>query len=116
VADTGLAGVIAPSTSGNSSITATVAGMVTAPDGSQRLAIDLYGDKLVSFAIDPSTSDKIGGTNGTTLGLGESVTMLASVAQQVVHSAINLTGIRQANGFLMRDGRLVLVFVEKDRR
>ncbi len=45
----------------------------------------------------------------------EPITMLASVARDIVHSVINLTGIRQANGFLLRDGRLVLVFVDKDR-
>ena len=106
--------MVAPGASGNTSITATVAGTVTAPDGSQRLAVDLYGDKLLSFAVDPSTGGKIGGAKGTPLGLGESVTMLASVAEQVVHSTINLSGVRQANGFLMRDGRLVLVFVDKD--
>jgi hypothetical protein len=123
-AEAGLAGVVAPNASGNSAITATVAGAVTAADGSRRVAIDLYGDKLLSFAVDPKTGVKIVSTTESTLAssekaagiaLGGPVTMLASVARDIVRSTINLAGIRQANGFLMRDGHLVLVFVDKDR-
>src|SRR5579863_1409893 len=112
--EAGLDGVVAPNASGNSAITATVAGAVTAADGSRRVAIDLYGDKLLSFAVDPKTGVEIVSTTGSTLAssekaagiaLGEPVTMLASVARDIVQATINLTGIRQANGFLMRDGR-----------
>lgn len=122
--EAGLDGVVAPNASGKSSIIATVAGTVTAPDGSRRVAVDLYGDGLLSFAVDSKTGGRIASASGNTLAssgkttvvaLGEPVTMLASVARDIVRSTINLTGIRQANGFLMRDGRLVLVFVDKDR-
>jgi len=122
--EAGLDGVVAPNASGNSSITGTVAGAVTAADGSRRMAIDLYGDKLLSFAVDPKAGVKIVSTTASTLGssekaagiaLGEPITLLASVARDIVRSTINLTGIRQANGFLLRDGHLVLVFVDKDR-
>lgn len=122
--EAGLDGVVAPDASGKTLITATVAGAITAPDGSRRMAVDLYGDKLLSFAVDLKTGGKFASKSGqdvassenaAVIAPGESVTMLASAAGDIVRSTINLAGIHQANGFSMRDGRLVLVFVGDGR-
>jgi hypothetical protein len=116
VADAGLDRVVAPGAAGNKQVAAAVTAAAAGPDGSQRVAVDLYGDRLLSFAVDPSIGRDIAGAGRTMLAAGTAVTLQASVAEEVVRSSINLRGVRQANGFLVHDGRLVLVFIDSATR
>jgi hypothetical protein len=95
---------------------------VASPDGSSTAAVALSGDKLLSFAVDKATVGSIADPDGKPIVADSEkiaerpVVMLAAVAERVVQSAINLGGVHQANGYLIRDGKLVLVYVESGRR
>jgi hypothetical protein len=113
----GLGNVIARS-SGDHSIVAGTVSQTTAANGAKQVAVDLYGDKLMSFAVDQSAATNIVDGDGKAIAPGgegsdgKPVMMMASVAEQVVQSAINLGGLHEANGYLIRDGKLILVYLE----
>jgi len=113
----GLGNVIARSSVDHSVVSGTVS-QTTAANGAKQVAVDLYGDKLMSFAVDQSAATNIVDGDGKAIAQGgegsdgKPVMMMASVAEQVVQSAINLGGLHQANGYLIRDGKLILVYLE----
>jgi hypothetical protein len=75
----------------------------------QPASVDLYGDRLISMAMDGKVATKLveGGKSS-----GKFVAMHPDAAETVLNSVINLDGLQQANGFLVRGGKLVLVYVE----
>jgi hypothetical protein len=116
----GLDGVVGHGAGDHALVVGTLTKPAAAEGAKKAVAVDLYGDSLLSFSLDDRVARNIAEAGGKTLGaagketaaeVGKPVLMQASMAQDIVQSSVNLGGLHQANGYLVRDGRLVLVFL-----
>ncbi len=103
--DGGLVALVAPSVVNNGVITAKL-GKVSLAAG-DKWTLDLYGDKLVNFAM----NDKVVGevqNSGVISANGGEVQITANVAKDVVNNAINMSGIVEASSVSQQGGTIVL--------
>ena len=118
VADGGLAAFVAPGVE-NSGIISARLGRVTLAAGDV-FTLDLYGDQLVSLAVDGTIARQIVDQNGEPLGAlvtnsgqitadGGFVMLSVMAAQGIVDNVINMSGIIQANSVGEQNGQIVLM-------
>ena len=115
--DAGLAALVGPGVENSGLIRAELGTVILA--SGEAHTIDFRGDGLISFAItsptttaprreDGSEADALVENSGTVEADGGSVVMTASQASRVLDTAINMTGVAQANSVGVRNGRIVL--------
>ena len=118
IADGGLAAFVAPGVENSGTIYARL-GRVTLAAG-DAFTLDLYGDQLVSLAVDGTIARQIVDENGDPLGAlvtnsgqitadGGSVVLSVAAAQGVVDNVINMSGIIQAHSVGEQNGKIVLM-------
>lgn len=116
-ADGGLVALIAPGVSNQGVIRANL-GRVALASGNA-FTLDLYGDKLVSFAVDDKVVDRLTDAMGRPLRAfvdqagtieadGGSVTLTANTAKAVLDNVINMSGVVRAQAVTQRGGEIVL--------
>ena len=115
--DAGLAALVGPGVENSGLIRAELGTVVLA--SGEAHTIDFRGDGLISFAVtsptttaprreDGSEAEALVENSGTVQADGGSVVMTASQASRVLDTAINMTGVAQANSVGVRNGRIVL--------
>lgn len=115
--DAGLAALVAPGVENSGLIRAQLGTVILA--SGETHTIDFRGDGLISFALtspttttprreDDSEADALVTNSGTVEADGGSVVITASQASRVLDTAINLSGVAQANSVGVRNGRIVL--------
>jgi filamentous hemagglutinin family protein len=113
----GLAAFVAPGVANSGVITARL-GQVALASGN-KFTLDLYGDRLVKFAVDdkvfggavePASGARPGQVrnSGSVLADGGTVQLTVSAAQNVVDNVINQTGYVRAQSASMQNGKIVL--------
>ena len=102
----GLVALVAPSVTNSGIITANM-GRVELAAGSA-VTVDLYGDNLVSLAVNGPVANALVQNSGTITANGGRVALTAHAAQGIVNSVINMTGIVQANTVGEQGGEIVL--------
>ena len=114
----GLVALVAPGVQNSGVINANL-GKVSLSSG-DKWTLDLYGDRLVSFAVNDQVSATqndfngqrlVGVTNdknGSIQAQGGVVQITANVAKQVVSSAINMDGVIEASSVSTQGGAIVL--------
>ncbi|MCZ6895187.1 MAG: filamentous hemagglutinin N-terminal domain-containing protein, partial [Gammaproteobacteria bacterium] len=118
VADGGLVALVAPGVE-NSGVISARLGRVALASG-DAFTLDLYGDQLISLAVDGRIAREIVDENGEVLGAlvsnsgqitaeGGSVMLSVAAAQDVVDNVINMSGIIVANTVVERNGEIVLM-------
>ncbi len=116
-ADGGLVALIAPGVSNQGVIRANL-GRVALASGNA-FTLDLYGDKLVSFAVDDKVADRLTDASGRPLRAfvdqagtieanGGSVILTANAAKSVLDNVINMSGVVRAQAVTQRGGEIVL--------
>ena len=124
-ADGGLVALIAPGVSNQGVIRANL-GRVALASGNA-FTLDLYGDKLVSFAVDDRVADRLTDATGRPLRAfvdqtgtieadGGSVILTANAAKSVLDNVINMSGVIRAQAVTQRGGEIVLHAVDGDVR
>lgn len=117
VAQGGLVALVAPGIE-NSGIIRADLGRVALASGNA-FSLDLFGDKLVSFAVNDTVAERLTDANGVKLAAyvsntgtitadGGSVLITANVARSVVDSAINMAGVVRASNVAQHNGEIVL--------
>jgi filamentous hemagglutinin family protein len=113
----GLVALVAPGVE-NSGVIRAELGRVVLASGNA-FTLDLFGDRLVSFAVDDRVAARLTDVDGkplaayvnqagTILADGGSVLLAASSAKAVLDSAINTSGVVRATSFVARPGEIVL--------
>ena len=102
----GLAALVAPNVRNEGVIKAT-AGKVTLASG-DTVALDFYGDKLVSVAASDKLKHQLVTQSGRIEAAGGEVELTTAEAVNVVDSAINMTGWVDVNGVTEEAGSIVL--------
>lgn len=113
----GLVALVAPGVE-NSGIIRAQLGKVALASGNA-FTLDLFGDKLISFAVDDKVAARLTDTAGRPLAAyvnqagvveadGGSVLIAANAAQAVVESVVNVSGVVRATSFEQRNGEIVL--------
>ena len=113
-AEGGLVALVAPSVRNAGVIRARLGKVVLG--GGESYTLDLYGDELITFAIDSKAAEGLKGVDGeplvdhsgTIVAPGGSVYLTAGAASGVVDSVINVSGVIQAQAVSDREGRIVL--------
>jgi len=106
VSENGLVALVAPNVSNNGIIRARL-GRVALASGNQ-FTVDLYGDGLVSLAVDDNLSRALVKNSGSILADGGTVELTTSAAKGVVDNVINMDGIISAKSVSERDSKIVL--------
>ena len=101
----GLVALVSPSVINNGVITAKL-GKVSLAAG-DKWTLDLYGDKLVSFALNDKVQGEVSNA-GVISANGGSVQLTANVAKDVVNNAINMSGLIEANSVSSQGGTILL--------
>jgi filamentous hemagglutinin family protein len=105
----GLAALVSPSVVNNGVIVAKL-GKVALASG-DKWTLDLYGDRLVNFALNDQTKGEVvnsGVIDANTSGNGYGVQITANVAKDVVSNVINMSGVIVANGVAQSGGSVIL--------
>jgi filamentous hemagglutinin family protein len=118
VADTGIAALVAPGVRNEGVIEARLGTVALA--STNAFTLDLYGDKLITFAPDSITASQVVDVatgkplkalvdnRGRLSADGGTVALSASGARAVVDSVINNSGVIEARSVGMQNGRIVL--------
>ncbi len=106
VSENGLVALVAPNVSNNGIIRARL-GRVALASGN-KFTVDLYGDGLVSLAVDDNLSRSLVKNSGSILADGGTVALTTSAAKGVVDNVINMDGIISAKSVSERGGKIVL--------
>ena len=116
VEQAGIAALVAPGTANSGVINARLSKVALA--SANTFYLDLYGDQLVSVAADKVMTTAIDANSnplsaaveqsGKIIADGGSVQITANVARDVVSSAINLSGVVQAQAISQSGGTIVL--------
>lgn len=106
VADAGLAAFVAPSIRNSGTITAKL-GRVEMAAGGTAATVDLYGDDLIQLAFgfegqgQITNSGKILAENGT-------INMTTELANDIVNSSINMSGVADVSSVTRDGGKIIL--------
>jgi filamentous hemagglutinin family protein len=115
----GFAALVAPGVRNDGVITAQL-GTVGLASSGQGFTLDMYGDKLITLAVNDSVASQVMdvstglpltslvGNNGTLSANGGKVQITAAAAKYVVDSVINNKGVIEANAVAQRGGTIVL--------
>src|SRR5262245_27636272 len=115
----GFAALVAPGVRNSGTITATLGTVALASSGTG-FTLDLYGDKLITLAVNDQVASKVidVGTGrplkslvsneGKIRANGGRVELTAAAARTVVDSVINTSGVIKANAIGHRNGMIVL--------
>ena len=107
IAENGLAAFVSPFVRNDGVITGRLSRIVLG--GGDKFVLDLYGDKLISFEVDPDVAQQIEVTNNGTIDAdGSLVLITAAEAKGLVDSVINLNGLVQANQVAEVNGRIIV--------
>ena len=93
---------------------ATNEGTITTPGGSTALgagnqvSLDFNGDGLISLTVDAGAVEALAENKGLIKAEGGLVMMTAKAADTLIQSAVNNSGIIEANSFQQRAGRIIL--------
>jgi filamentous hemagglutinin family protein len=113
----GLVALVAPGVQ-NSGVIRAELGRVVLASGN-RFTLDLFGDKLVAFAVDDKVAARLTDVEGRPLKAyvnqtgrieadGGSILIAASAAKAVLDNVINTGGVVRATSFAQRGGEIVL--------
>ena len=113
----GLVALVAPGVE-NSGVIRAELGRVVLASGN-RFTLDLFGDKLVTFAVDDKVAARLTDMDGRPLQAyvnqsgkieadGGSILIAASAAKAVLDNVINTSGVVRATSFVQRAGEIVL--------
>ena len=113
----GLVALVAPGVE-NSGVIRAELGRVVLASGN-RFTLDLFGDKLITFAVDDKVAARLTdiegrplkayvNQTGTIVADGGSVLIAASAAKAVLDNVINTSGVVRATSFVQRGGEIVL--------
>ena len=113
----GLVALVAPGVE-NSGVIRAELGRVVLASGN-RFTLDLFGDKLVTFAVDDKVAARLTDVDGRPLQAyvnqsgkieadGGSILIAASAAKAVLDNVINTSGVVRATSFVQRAGEIVL--------
>ena len=89
-------------------------GAITTPGGStvlgagNQVSLDFNGDGLINLTVDAGAVEALAENNGIIKAEGGLVMMTAKAADALIQSAVNNSGIIEANSFQQRDGRIIL--------
>ena len=110
----GLAALVAPTVRNSGMIIGTMAKVQLA--AADTFAVDLYGDGLIQFAVDPDSTSRtiIVENSGSIIADAGQVLMTAADASNVVDSVINSDGYIQAGSLENRNGRIILTAAGAD--
>src|SRR6266702_7990763 len=115
----GFAALVAPSVRNSGTITATLGTVALASSGTG-FTVDLYGDKLITLAVNDQVASKVidvatgrplkslVSNDGKIRANGGRVELTAAAARAVVDSVINTSGVITANSIGHRNGMIVL--------
>jgi filamentous hemagglutinin family protein len=115
----GFAALVAPGVRNDGVITAQL-GTVGLASSGQGFTLDMYGDKLITFAVNDQVASQVMdvstgvplssliANNGTLSANGGKVQITAAAAKYMVDSVINNTGVIEANAVGQRGGTIVL--------
>lgn len=110
VGEEGLAALVAPNVRNDGLIQGNLSKVQLA--GADTFAVDIYGDGLISFAVNSpadGSKRKLNVENkGTIIADGGAVIMTAAAASDVVTSSINNEGVIQAKSLVNRNGEIIL--------
>jgi len=117
VQESGLAALVAPGVENSGYIQADLGTVILGAGETHTL--DFFGDGLIKFAIttptsatpkkaDGSDADALVTNSGSVKADGGTVIMTASQASNILSSAINMSGIAQANSVSTRGGKIIL--------
>jgi filamentous hemagglutinin family protein len=117
IADQGLLAFVAPGVVNTGVINARL-GRISLAAGN-RFTLDLYGDRLVTLAVDDEVATRVLGAdgeqldsliknNGTIAADGGSVALTARAAREVVDNVINTSGVIRARSVGVENGEIVL--------
>ncbi|MDE1153351.1 MAG: filamentous hemagglutinin N-terminal domain-containing protein [Micavibrio sp.] len=104
--DAGLAGFVAPQVENNGIITARL-GRVSLASG-DRLTMDMYGDNLVSVAVDNQTAKHIVSNSGLIAADGGTIALTAAAGRQVANGVISNSGVIRATSVGTQNGKITL--------
>jgi filamentous hemagglutinin family protein len=106
VADTGLAILVAPTVRNDGLIEGRIVQLAAA----DTFAVDLYGDGLLSFAVDKSIAGaralSVSNDGEIIVSDGGAVLMTAAAADDLVSSSINMDGVIKATSLVSEGGRV----------
>ena len=113
----GLVALVAPGVE-NSGVIRAELGRVVLASGN-RFTLDLFGDKLITFAVDDKVAARLTDVDGRPLKAyvnqtgtieadGGSILIAASAAKAVLDNVINTSGVVRATSFVQRGGEIVL--------
>ena len=111
----GLVALVAPGVANSGTITAKLGKIMLASGNTW--TVDLYGDDLVSFAIDSSALPQVAGPDNTVVGVSNSgmltttpgtITLTVTSASDIVANATNQQGIVQADKY-WTDGQAIIL-------
>src|SRR5437867_9190681 len=115
----GFAALVAPSVRNSGTITATLGTVALASSGTG-FTVDLYGDKLITLAVNDQVASKVidvatgrplkslVSNDGKIRANGGRVELTAAAARAVVDSVINTSGVITANSIGRHNGMIVL--------
>ncbi len=117
VAEGGLVAFVAPGVANSGVIQARLGRVVLA--SGHKYTVDLYGDGLVSFAVDESALTALDASGGAAVARvvnagrisanGGRILLTASKARSVVDQAINMSGVVEARAVVQRGGEITLL-------
>ena len=105
-ADAGLVGLVAPNVA-NSGVISAKLGKVTLASG-DRLALDLYGDDLISVDVSDNVRSQMIINSGTIDAAGGTIALTAAAGRHVVNSLIQVSGELSAPVAEQQKGRIVI--------
>lgn len=107
LAEAGLATLVAPAVENNGVITGRLSKVTLA--AADTFAIDLFGDGLLSLAVENADTDSLSVQNtGDIIADGGRVMMTAADAAGLVENVVNSSGIVRANGLVNKGGEIIL--------
>ena len=106
VADAGLAAFVSPTIVNDGIINAKL-GRVGFGAGS-KVTLDLYGDNLITIAVDDKHAKALIKQNGTINAEGGSVLLSAQAAKEAVDEVINMNGVINVASATLKGGKIIL--------
>lgn len=106
VAESGLAAFVAPTVVNSGVINANAATVVLA--SGEKVAIDLYGDNLVSIATDGALEEALVENKGAINAAGGKVALSAQAAKSAVDNVINMDGVIDVSSVTTKGGKIIL--------